>query len=164
NQSGITTLRGSMSLTGPVVFEMLTGNTISNLATLSGSGSLIKTGPGTVVLAGSGSYGGDTTVRDGTLIVAGSASINGSALVDISGATGILDVIGVGGTLTRGSGQTLQGFGTLRGSVTVNSGGTLSPGGSIGTLTVTNAVTLNAGSTTFMEVDAGLNTSDRLVV
>ncbi|KJU67851.1 AIDA autotransporter-like protein ShdA, partial [Salmonella enterica subsp. enterica serovar Heidelberg str. CFSAN00324] len=38
--------------------------------TLSGSGSLVKTGTGELTLGGDNSYSGDTTIADGTLIAA----------------------------------------------------------------------------------------------
>jgi autotransporter-associated beta strand protein len=99
---------------------------------------LDKAGGGTMILGGNNTYTGTTTVSGGTLLVNG-------ALAD--GAV----------TVTGGS---LGGIGVVNGPVTVQAGGTLSPGESIGTLSVNNTLTLAAGSTTFVEVNAQTLESD----
>jgi hypothetical protein len=64
--------------------------------------------------------------------------------------------------LTLVSSQTLQGNGTINGNLLVGSGATVSPGGAnaIGTLTVTNAITL-AGNTV-IELNKTSSTRDQL--
>ncbi|ECM2129281.1 fibronectin-binding autotransporter adhesin ShdA, partial [Salmonella enterica subsp. enterica serovar Agona] len=52
--------------------------------TLSGSGSLVKTGTGELTLGGDNSYSGDTTIADGTLIAANVNAL-GSGNIDNSG-------------------------------------------------------------------------------
>lgn len=87
---------------------------------ISGPGTVIKTGTGTLTLSGANIYTGPTTVSSGTLNVTGSLA-SGSAV----------RVIG-----------TLTGTGTVAGTVDA-SGGTIAPGdGGPGTLT-TGALTLN---------------------
>jgi hypothetical protein len=54
----------------------------------------------------------------------------------------------------------LGGKGILKGSVTVQSGATLAPGASLGTLTISNTLTLTAGSQTFVEINAATVTND----
>ncbi len=98
---------------------------------ISGAGGLTKTGGGTLTLSGTSSYTGPTALDAGTLIVNGS----------IAASSG----------LSVAAGATLGGTGALP-AVTVN--GTLSPGNSIGTITAA-ALTLGAGSTTVIEVQAG---------
>jgi autotransporter-associated beta strand protein len=72
----------------------------------------------------------------------------------------------VNGSLPNGAvtvaGGTLGGTGFIQGAVKVQSGGTLSPGESIGILSLSNTLTLEAGSTTFVEVNAQTLASDRV--
>ncbi len=98
---------------------------------ISGIGALRQIGTGTTTLAGTNTYTGPTTVTAGTLSVNGSIASSSGVTVSGSGALG--------------------GTGTLPGTV-VNAGGTLSPGNSVGTLQVNGNLTLNAGSTTRIEV------------
>jgi hypothetical protein len=60
------------------------------------------------------------------------------------------------------SGATLGGNGLIEAGVTINAGGTLAPGTSIGTLAVSNTLSLAAGSTTVMEINAS-GASDQVV-
>jgi len=66
-----------------------------------GNGSLKKTGSGTLVMTGSSSYTGSTTVSNGTLIVPSSASLGGGALVVADGA--MLSVTNTGGIISASS-------------------------------------------------------------
>ena len=132
-----------------------------------GEVSLIKEGTGTWTLSGVATYSGSTTISNGTLALIGDTAIANSPAISIS-APGILDVSGTTtGTMSLGSNgvsQTLQGNGTINGSLVAGSLGTVTPGfsSSVGTLTVTNTVTL--GGETFMKLNrAGSPNSDRIV-
>jgi outer membrane autotransporter protein len=57
----------------------------------------------------------------------------------------------------------LDGIGTI-GALTAGGGGVVAPGNSIGTLTVNGNLTLGAGSTFEVELDATPNNSDRIIV
>jgi autotransporter-associated beta strand protein len=126
-------------------------------APISGSGNLqiggtaVNNGQdvGTVVLAGTNTYTGTTTVDTGTLLVNGSI---GSAAATVNNSA------------------TLGGNGTIAGPVTIQVGGNLAPGtssrgaltASLGTLTVGGTVTV-AGSV-LMKIDRAASTnSDRLI-
>jgi autotransporter-associated beta strand protein len=100
---------------------------------ISGSGSFIQNGSGTVILSGINTYTGPTTVSSGKL------SINGA----ITG----------GGVVTVGSGASLAGSGSVAGATTLSSGATLSPGNSPGTFTFGNGLTLSSGSTLSAEIN-----------
>jgi outer membrane autotransporter protein len=89
---------------------------------------LEKFGTGTLTIAGSASYTGDTSIFGGTLAVFGSIVSSPSVFVYTGG--------------------TLAGTGTV-GSTTINPGGTLSPGngmGTLGTLDVAGDLLLTPGS------------------
>jgi len=93
---------------------------------------LTKTGLGTVIFSGSNTYGGSTTVAAGTLLVNG--QVTNSAV-----------------SVTNGG--SLGGSGTILTAVTIGAGALLSPGNSPGLLSV-GSLSLDAGSTTLMEIDA----------
>lgn len=119
----------------------------SGLVTISGnitgSGGLTKNGPSfNLVLSGTNSYTGATTVGSGSLFVNGNSSA----------ATG---------TVSVNSGGVLTGNGTVGGAVLVNNGGRVEAGNSgIGTLAVTNNVTVNNGGT--LRAELGASTADQL--
>jgi autotransporter-associated beta strand protein len=97
---------------------------------VSGNGSMIKQGPGTVNIASANSYTGGTAVNSGTLLITGS----------------------VAGTTTVNAGATLGGAGTL--DVINVVGGTFAPGNGTGTLTA-GTLTLDAASTLKFELTLG---------
>jgi autotransporter-associated beta strand protein len=96
---------------------------------------IVKTGAGTEIFTGANTYTGGTTINNGVLQInnfIGSGSGTGAVVVN--------------------SGGTLSGSGIISGAVVVNSGGALAPGNPLGTLTVSNNLILNSGSTTFMQI------------
>jgi autotransporter-associated beta strand protein len=104
-------------------------------------GGLTKNGAGTLTLTGTNTYTGGTTNNAGTLLVNGSIGTNAVTV----------------------AGGTLGGNGAIGGAVTVQSGGSLAPGGGLTTLTVNGGVTLQPGSTTFLEISKTSHTNDQLV-
>ena len=94
---------------------------------LTGTGSLVKSGAGTLALAGANSYAGTTTVTGGTLLINGNQTL----------ATGLVSV---------GNGGTLGGSGSSGGSISIGAGGTLAPGNSAGTLIATGSAVFNSAS------------------
>ncbi|EBS3019010.1 fibronectin-binding autotransporter adhesin ShdA [Salmonella enterica subsp. enterica serovar Stanley] len=97
--------------------------------TLSGSGSLVKTGTGELTLGGDNSYSGDTTIADGTLIAAnvnalGSGNIDnsGTLMLDANGAFELANITThTGATTALAAGSTLD-----AGQLTQEDGSTLS--------------------------------------
>jgi autotransporter-associated beta strand protein len=111
---------------------------------LPGSGGLLKTGTGNWSLTATNSYTGATLVDLGTLTVLGRIG-NSAVTVDTGG--------------------TLAGTGSIGGATTIALGGKLAPGNAaIGLLTISNNLTLAAGSTTLVEVNKTTGTNDAVVV
>lgn len=106
------------------------GNAVSfaNAFNTGSTGSVTKTGGGSLTLAADNDYSGGTTVTGGTLLANAPTSSTGSGPVSVS------------------SGAAIGGTGAISGSVSVASGANLAPGASVGTLTV-GSLNLSAGST-----------------
>ena len=113
------------------------------------STSIVKVGAGTLTFDGTLSYEGSTVVSNGVLTITAGAVLDTSTNITVrAGAALFVDPAGAAaGTLNLGNSvpQVLTGSGTIRGSVNATANGSVAPGDGIGTLTVTNAVTL-AGS------------------
>lgn len=122
------------SVTGSASFGLrassytMASGTVSKVLDQSVAGvTLTKTTAGTVTLSAANLYTGGTTVSAGTLLVTnttGSATGTGAVTVDSAGILG--------------------GDGIITGATTIS--GSLRPGNSIGTLTIENDVTWNAGN------------------
>jgi autotransporter-associated beta strand protein len=115
--------------------------TIEGAGRISGLGNLTKLGTGTLTIQTTNDYSGQTTVADGILLVNGALGTN---LVTVTGGT-------------------LGGTGVISGPVIVNASSTVAPGDSIGALTVSNDLTLLAGSFTSLEVDKAAHTLDQII-
>jgi hypothetical protein len=160
-----------IAVAGTVIFNGLAhfqiGNspiTFSNV--ISGTGGFYMDNYGgnpPLVFAAANTYQGITDIRSGlVLALTGNGSIAGSTNISLA-SSAVLDVSGrTDQTLTLVSGQTLQGNGTVNGNLSEGAGATVSPGGAntIGTLTVTNAITLSG--TTSMELNKTSSTRDQL--
>ncbi|MCX6996018.1 MAG: autotransporter-associated beta strand repeat-containing protein, partial [Kiritimatiellaeota bacterium] len=166
---GTQTLAGTNTYTG--------GTTISNgelHIVESGSvvGNITNNSPfaGGLTYGKSGSYlttntitgaGGMTVKGGGTNKFTGGALGGYTGTTTVSSATALFDHTGTYGGLVLGNGDsTVGGTGRVN-SVTMNAGSTLSPGNSVGTLTITNSLTLN-GNINVFELAAGTN--DQVVV
>lgn len=128
SSAGTGQLSGDVNINGNIL-TLLPLNNFDRLVisgNISGSGSLVVDGAGTVVLSGVNTYTGGTNITTG-----GSLQVNGSIL----------------GQTTVNSLGTLSGIGTV-GSVTVD--GVIAPGltggAGLGTLTTTGNVVFNTGS------------------
>ena len=156
--AGIIGINARLNLVGNVTFANNSGVSDSNIdlgnATnggLQGSGNLLITGGRTVLNKGTAANHantGTTTINSG-----GSLQVTGSAIYTTS-------------AITVGNTGTISGTGTL-GATTIDLGGRISPGGdggtgaAPGTLTVTNALLLAAGSETVIDIKpAGVDAID----
>ncbi|ODU72242.1 MAG: hypothetical protein ABT11_01350 [Novosphingobium sp. SCN 66-18] len=153
------TLKGtSTSLQGPILndsaLEFIQATDGTYAGSITGTGTLAKSGSGALTLTGSSAIGGATTVSAGRLAVNGTLATGG---------------------LTVANGAVLSGSGTItvadNGILAVSSGATLAPGNSPGTLMVNGSVTLASGSTMAVDIDGaswsaggGAGSYDRLVV
>ncbi|MDR6635759.1 fibronectin-binding autotransporter adhesin [Phyllobacterium sp. 1468] len=134
--------------------------TLSGVAT--GAGGLIKEGAGTLVLSGSNSYTGGTTISAGTLR-AGSVqafgsqtalmTVNAGATLDLAGFANTVGALSGGGNVILGSATLTSGGvnGTFTGTIS-GSGGFTRMGGGTQTITgcnnsYTGATTVNGGGT-----------------
>ena len=146
------TYANSMSIASTGVFDYNSSAAQTLNGGISGDGSLLQEGAGTLTLNGDNSYTGGTTISAGVL-VAGHSNALGFTGAIINNAT---LAIGSGVTLARlvtswGAASVLSGSGTYTPGGTFTLGGagncqTLSPGigtGGVGTLTIGNALTLS---------------------
>ncbi|WP_428030142.1 autotransporter domain-containing protein [Ancylobacter sp.] len=72
----------AVSLTGAATFDVASGTTLGLTGTVAGSGSLGKTGTGTLILSGSNSYEGGTKISGGIVSVSADANL-GAAMGEI---------------------------------------------------------------------------------
>lgn len=129
---------GDITDNATLVLDQSVNDTLAN--NLHGTGSLVKTGVGSLSLTGNSDFSGTTRVDQGRLAING--NLGNSAV-------------------TVNSGATLGGNGSL-GSLRVAQGGILAPGNSVGQLNVNGNVTLDQGSVYQVETDA-TGRADRLV-
>jgi autotransporter-associated beta strand protein len=127
-----------------------------------GLGALIKRGAGTLTFNATNNYRGNTTIAEGVLALGLRGLLTNSPQLILSN-NAVLDVSArIDGTHTLLAGKSLFGNGTVRGSVIAASGSRIAPGFSIGTIVVTNVLTLQSGSTNVMELNAASQTNDVL--
>ncbi|KAA6985415.1 fibronectin-binding autotransporter adhesin ShdA [Salmonella enterica subsp. enterica serovar Lubbock] len=159
--SGTTTITGG-TLTADHADSLGTG-TIANSGvlqvgegelenTLSGSGSLVKTGTGELTLSGDNTYSGGTTITDGTL-TADHADSLGSGDIDNNGVLQVGEgelkntLSGTGSLVKIGTGElTLSGDNTYSGGTTIDDGVLIADNAdSLGTGTIANNGVLQVG-------------------
>lgn len=112
---------------------------------------------GVVDFNGGAIRSGGSTISDGSIFQVGNGA--DAALMELLGG-----IHSFANGINVSAGATLGGNGTITGPVTIQSGGALVPGMSIGHLAGSNSVTLQAGSTTLMEISRTPLTNDTLAV
>lgn len=131
---------------------------------ISGIGSLVQAGTGTLILGTNETYSGGTTVSNGVLALSAAGSISNTTFITVD-AGAVFDASAAGGLTLRSAvpAEILDGSGTINGTVTTAEGAKISPGtnGVIGTLTFNNDLDLDGGSVVF---DVGNAASDRILV
>ena len=130
-----TSLQGNVVNNGMLTFDQSNDGTFGGV--ISGSGSVAKSGSGSLILTGRNTYSGGTTLSAGIL------RVNGSV-------TGLLTVM---------NGGTLGGTGTVG---SLDSSGAVGPGNSIGTLSVSGNYTQRSTGT--LQIELSPSQADKLVV
>jgi autotransporter-associated beta strand protein len=147
-EAGGVTFAGNLSLVASSAAQLtaVAGGTATFSGAISGAaGSVAKTGLGTVLLGGTSSYGGATTVSQGILTVLDGGQLAGTSLVTVAAGARLraLGEIGTSGSSTTVTvNGVLSGDGRLFG--TVGGLGSVDPGSSPGILTF-DAVDPTAG-------------------
>lgn len=152
--SGFSTNRNFTITNTASTFQISPFQTFTITSAITGSGTLNKTGTGTMVLGGNNSYSGGTNISAGILQLAASDRLLDSGALTISG--GVFDLLGYNETVnvvTLSSGS-ITGTGTLTGSEFLFESGTASASlGGTGDLTKSTAGTvILSGANTFSGV------------
>ncbi len=117
-------------------------STIANYGgAITGVGSVIKSGPGTLTLAGANNYSNGTTVNAGTLVLGGLSTYGGPTTVNSGYLYANSPLIGPA-TVNGGS---LYANSSLNGTVAVNNGGVLGGSGTAGAVSVASGGGIEGG-------------------
>jgi autotransporter-associated beta strand protein len=130
-------LTGNVANGGTIAFNRSDDVRFDGL--ISGAGSVVKTGAGSLTLSADNTFSGAVTVNQGTLVVTG---VNASV-----------------GTVSVASGGTLGGTGTIAGTTTIGAGGTMAPGSSPGMLSLTGSVRFAGGGNYNWEISDATGTA-----
>lgn len=133
--SGLSTIASDLTLSGSSTWTVNSGTVaISGLVAGNAASGIVKSGSGTVILSGTNTYDGATTISAGTFFINGNQTASNGA-VNVSNAT-------------------LGGTGTIGGVTTIGANGALVAGtaSGIGKLTFTTNLSLSDTSVVAMEL------------
>ena len=151
-------LQGNITNNAAVIFNQSANGTYASV--LSGSGTLLKTNAGTLILTGANTQNGGTTIGQGTLQIgnggstgslAGDITNNGTLAYNLTGASTQLTVISGSGTVTKSGAGTV----TLSGANTYSGGTLVSAGVLAGDTTSMQGNITNNATTTFSQTTNG---------
>ncbi len=149
NTIGTNQLTGTITLNGPLTVSGAEGGTILITNLISGAYSLRVTGDKAIIkLTRANTYEGGTIVG-GAWLIAGDSEVS---------------CCGTGAVLVNTVGGGLGGAGFISGPVTVQANGQVRPGegSDFTTLTISNNLTLSAGSTNYFDLSTSSSASDRI--
>ena len=136
--SGSASYAGPVTLAGSARFRIQdAGGALTVSGGVNGPGSLIKSGPGTLILSNTNNYTGDTLVSEGALLVVG---LLNNTMVSVTAGV-------------------LSGSGMVAGRVTIATGGELRIPVSPAPLTITGDLLFSTGAVTAVEIDSNHRTS-----
>ncbi len=161
----------TVTLTGNPFIEPSVGTTTTLSGPIGGTGSLVETGGGTLVLSGTNTYSGGTSVLSGVLSISSDANLGASSGSLEIGSNGALATVATTATLTGARGVQLNGAATIdvAAGTTTTLSGAVSGGGSLtkadaGTLVLSGnnsytGGTVFTGGTLSINSDANLGTA-----
>ncbi len=145
------TLSGTLNPASVTVNNTANGYSFSGSGSISGAGSLLKSGAGALTLANANNHTGGTTVRAGTVIVQNAGALGASGAVTLndastgsSNASLMIDATAAGLTLARAITVANQGSGTTTLGAVTSSGSNQAIFS--GAITLNKAVTLMNGA------------------
>ncbi len=158
--TGSGSIAGSSGVVDNGILDVSTTTTAPQIASLSGSGTVVMGGQSLTLTNGSGSFSGVISGTGGLTLTSGTTQALSGVNTYTGGTTINGGVLQVNGSIASSSGVTVNSGGTLAGSGTVPavvlaSGGAIAPGaGGTGTLSVNGAVTFSSGSKFIVDVSA----------
>lgn len=167
SDAGLLTLAGTISTTATTTRSLYlqgagNGEVTDPVSSITGNIAVTKAGTGTWTLPSTTSYGGNTTVEEGTFVLLSDGFDIGaltSPLVSVR-SPGTFDVSDFG-TYELGIGQSISGGGTIvANDILAYGDNNIAPGDSVGTLTINGSLEIDdAGSDGILEFELGDTTA-----